>query len=110
MDVSVNEDNTFNITETIGAYFNVPKHGIIRKIPLRNKVERLDGTVSYNRAKITDISVDSPYSESVSNGYRVLKIGDAETTMTGAQDYRISYTYNLGKDTGKGYDELYLNL
>ena len=110
MDVSVNEDNTFNITETVGAYFNVPKHGIIRSIPLRNKVERLDGTVSYNRAKITDISVDSPYSESVSNGYRVLKIGDAETTLTGAKSYRISYTYNLGKDTGKGYDELYLNL
>jgi uncharacterized membrane protein YgcG len=110
VDVSVNEDNTFNITETIGAYFNVPKHGIIRSVPLRNKVERLDGTVSYNRAKITDISVDSPYSESVSNGYRVLKIGDTETTLTGAKSYRISYTYNLGKDTGKGYDELYLNL
>lgn len=110
VDVAVNEDNTFNITETIGAYFNVPKHGIIRSIPLSNKVERLDGTVSYNRAKITDISVDAPYSDSVSNGYRVLKIGDAETTLTGPKDYRISYTYNLGKDTGKGYDELYLNL
>jgi len=110
VDVSVNEDNTFFITEEIGAWFNVPKHGIIRSIPLRNKVERLDGTVSYNRARITDISVDSPYTTSVSEGNETIKIGDPDITMTGAQGYRISYTYNLGKDTGKGYDELYLNL
>ena len=61
INVIVNENNTFTITEHIGAYFNVSKHGIFRKIPLKNKVERLDGTTSYNRAKITDISVDAPY-------------------------------------------------
>ncbi|MHC1721034.1 MAG: DUF2207 domain-containing protein [Clostridiaceae bacterium] len=110
VDVLVNEDNTFNITEEIGAYFNVPKHGIIRSIPLSNKVERLDGTVSYNRAKITDISLDSPYSTSVSDGNRIIKIGDPDVILTGVQNYRISYKYNLGKDTGKNYDELYLNL
>ena len=32
----VNEDNTFDITENITAYFNVQKHGIYRKIPLKN--------------------------------------------------------------------------
>lgn len=110
VDVAVNEDNTYNITENIAAYFNVPKHGIIRSIPLSNRVERLDGTVSVNRAKITDISVNAPFSTSDSNGYRNIKIGDADTTLTGTQNYRISYTYNLGKDTGKGYDELYLDL
>jgi uncharacterized membrane protein len=110
VNISVNEDNTFNITEKIGAFFNVPKHGIIRNIPLQNKVVRLDGTTSYNRAKVSDISVDSAYTTSVSAGYKVLKIGDDGTTLTGAKDYRISYKYNLGKDTGKGYDEFYFNI
>jgi uncharacterized membrane protein YgcG len=110
VDMTVNENNTFNITEDISAYFNVPKHGIIRTIPLTNRVDRLDGTVSVNRAKVTGISVDAPYSASVSNGNEVIKIGDADTTLTGTKDYRISYTYNLGKDTGKGYDELYMNI
>jgi uncharacterized membrane protein len=110
VNISVNEDNTFNITEKIGAYFNVPKHGIIRNIPMQNKVVRLDGTTSYNRAKVSGISVDSAYTTSVSGGYKVLKIGDANTTLTGAKDYRISYKYNLGKDTGKGYDEFYFNI
>ena len=49
IDVLVNENNTFNITENIRAFFNVDKHGIFRKIPLRNEVVRLDGTKSYNR-------------------------------------------------------------
>jgi uncharacterized membrane protein YgcG len=110
VNISVNENNTFNITERIGAYFNVPKHGIIRNIPLKNKVERLDGTISYNRAKISDISVDSTFETSVSNGNRVIKIGDAATTLIGPQNYTISYVYNIGKDTGKNYDEFYFNI
>lgn len=110
INVVVNENNTFNITEHIGAFFNIPKHGISRSIPLKNKVERLDGTTSVNRAKITDIAVDAPFTSSVSGGNRVLKIGDADRTLTGPKNYTISYTYNLGEDTGKNYDEFYFNL
>ena len=53
------ENNTFKITEKIGAYFNIDKHGIFRKIPLKNSIVRNDGTKSNNRAKITNISVDN---------------------------------------------------
>jgi len=106
----VNENNTLKITEKIGAYFNIDKHGIFRKIPLRNTVTRLDGTTSKNRAKISDISVSDNYSLSNENGYKVIRIGDENYTMTGQKNYTISYLYNLGKDTGKEYDELYFNL
>lgn len=110
INIIVNEDNSFDITEHISAYFHEARHGIYRKIPLKNKLERLDGTTSFNRAKITDISVDAPFSSSVSGGNRELKIGDENITITGAKEYTISYTYNIGRDTGKGYDELYFNL
>lgn len=106
----VNENNTFKITEKIGAYFNIDKHGIFRKIPLKNVVTRLDGTTSNNRAKISDINVSDNYSLYNENGYKVIKIGDANRTITGQKNYTISYLYNLGKDTGKEYDELYFNL
>lgn len=36
IDMVVNENNTFDITETITTYFNVEKHGIYRTIPLKN--------------------------------------------------------------------------
>jgi len=110
INIIVNENNTLNITEKIGAYFNVEKHGIFRKIPLRNEVTRLDGTTSKNRAKISDIKVSDNYSLSTESGYKVIKIGDANYTLTGQKNYEISYLYNLGRDTGKEYDELYFNL
>ena len=110
VNIVVNENNTFNITEHIGAYFNESKHGIFRSIPLKNKVERLDGTTSTNRAKITDVHVDAPFKASVSNANRVLQIGDEDIYLTGAKNYTIIYTYNIGKDTGKDYDEFYFNI
>ena len=72
----VNEDNTFDITENITAYFNIEKHGIYRKIPLKNSITRTDGSKSNNRAKITDIDVSEKYTTSNENGYKVIKIGN----------------------------------
>lgn len=106
----VNENNTFDITETITAYFNIAKHGIFRKIPLRNSVARLDGTESKNRAQISNIEVSDNYKVSNEDGYKVIKIGDANTTLTGSHTYTIKYTYNIGKDPLKDVDELYFNL
>ena len=110
INIVVNENNTLNITEKIGVYFNVEKHGIFRKIPLKNQITRLDGTTSKNRTKISEIKVNDNYSLSTENGYKIIKIGNANYTLTGQKNYEISYLYNLGKDTEKEYDELYFNL
>lgn len=110
IDMVVGENNAIEITEKIDAYFNIEKHGIYRKIPIRNKVERLDGTTSYNTAKIRDILVSDESTVSTESGNKVIKIGNANKTITGGKDYTIKYTYDLGKDKGKNYDELYFNL
>ena len=110
IDMVVNENNTFDITETITAYFNVPKHGIYRKIPLKNSIIREDGSKSSNRVKITNIAVNNEYTTSKENGYEVIQIGNANSTITGSHTYTIKYTYNIGKDPVKNADELYFNL
>ncbi|HCC08064.1 MAG TPA: hypothetical protein DEP72_07925 [Clostridiales bacterium] len=110
VNLTVNENNTLNIIENIVTYFKIDKHGIFRKIPLKNEVIRLDGTKSYNRAKISDIKVSDNYTTYNEAGNKVIKIGNPDYTLTGEKDYTISYSYNIGKDTGKGYDELYFNL
>ena len=110
INIKVNEDNTFDVVETITAYFNKPKHGIFRTIPLTNKITRLDGSKSTNRAKISNLSVNSKYKTSRGNGNYKIQIGDANKTLTGEQNYVIKYTYNLGKDKIKDYDELYYNI
>ena len=110
INIIVNENNTFDITETITAYFNVSKHGIFRTIPLKNTITRLDGTTSTNRTQVTNVSVDNEYTTSRENGNYKLQIGSANRTLTGEQKYVIKYTYNLGKDPAKNYDELYYNI
>ncbi len=110
INILVNENNTLDITETITAYFNVAKHGIFRTIPLKNTVKRLDGTTSINRAQITNLSVNNEYTTSRENGNYKIQIGSANRTLTGEQTYVIKYTYNLGKDPVKNYDELYYNI
>ncbi len=110
IDMFVNENNTFDITETITVYFNKAKHGIYRTLPLKNKVTRMDGSTSKNRAQVTNVSVDHPYTTSKAFGNYTIKIGDKDKTITELQTYTIKYTYNIGKDPIKDYDELYYNL
>lgn len=110
INVKVNENNTFDITETITANFYTRKHGIIRTIPLKNTIERLDGSTSTNRVKITNLQVNNEYSKSNSNGNLAIKIGNQDTYVTGLQKYVIKYTYDIGVDPVKNADEFYYNL
>ncbi len=106
----VNEDNSFDITEDIDVIFTEHKHGIFRKLPLRNKVVRNDGSTSSNRAKITNISSSDNSSIYNESGYKVIKIGDPDKTLIGEKSYKISYKYDIGKDKAKNFDELYFNI
>ena len=111
INIKVNENNTFDIQEKLTANFLVEyKHGIFRSIPTKNTIERLIGTTSKNRAQITNIKVDNEYTQSRENNNLILKIGNPASTVSGIQEYNISYNYNIGKDKAKNYDEFYFNL
>ncbi len=110
VDIVVNEDNTLDIAENIEAYFYEFKHGIIRNIPIKNKIERLDGTKTTIFAKISNIQVNAPFTKSKDNNYYNLKIGSADNTVNGSHYYQIKYRYDLGNDKNKNYDELYFNI
>ncbi len=110
IDMVVNENNTFDITERINVNFNVAKHGIYRKIPLKNIVRRSDGTSSINNVEITNIDVNEKYTVSRDGMYRIIKIGDKSRTYIGKHSYVIKYKYDIGKDPLKNADELYFNL
>lgn len=110
VDININEDNSFDITEHISAYFNEQRHGIYRTIPTRNQVKRTDGTSHSVKAKIKNIKVSENCDVSIENGNYVLQIGDADTYVEGEHDYTIKYTYMLGEDQNNGFDELYYNI
>lgn len=110
VNIKVNEDNSYDVTEEITAYFNTAKHGIIRVIPLKNEVARVDGSITNNRAKISNLNVSDAYTTSRENNNYNIKIGSVSTTLTGEKKYTISYNYNIGKDKMKDYDEFYYNI
>lgn len=110
VDVNVNTDNSLDITETINAFFNQRKHGIIRNIPLKNKVERLDGSKETKTVSVENLEVNEQYTLSKKDGYLNIQLGSASKTIIGAKEYIIKYKYNLGKDKNKNFDELYFNI
>lgn len=110
IDMVVNENNSFKITEKIDVYYNVERHGIIRNIPLKNNVFTLDGKSMVLRAKVKDISVNNKFEDYVENDNKIIKIGDEGTYLTGKYSYTIDYLYDLDNDISKEYDEVYFNL
>lgn len=111
INIDVSEYNVLSVSETINAYFFQPRHGIYRTIPITNTIKRTNGTESVISANIKDVSVPNDnHSTEITNGNYIIKIGDENSTVTGPHTYNISYTYDLGKDTVEGEDELYYNI
>lgn len=110
VNIVINEDNTYDITESIDAYFKVDKHGINRFIPLKSEMARVDGTKNTKWTRISNIKVNDNFKKSISNGLLNLKIGSPDKTYNGLKNYVISYKHIHGSDTNKGYDEFYYNI
>lgn len=110
VEIVVDEHNKYSIKENIDTYFNVSKHGIIRRIPLYNNIIRQDGTRERNRVLISNVHVNEEFASSRENYNYVLKIGSADKTINGKHSYSISYDYDIGLDKNNKYDELYFNI
>ena len=109
VDIKVNENNVLNVKEVIDADFIYEKHGIIRNIPYKNTYYRTGKTVE-TKAKIRNLKVNANYSTSKENGELKVKIGDADTTLTGNKQYVITYDYDVGDDNIDDYDDFYFNI
>lgn len=82
--INVDKNKTAHVTEDIDVYFTYSSHGIFRKIPLKGNT-------------VTNINVTNDmYSLNDDNiGYKTIKIGNPNRTISGAHKYKISYDYNF---------------
>lgn len=109
--IRVTPQNTYEITEKLRVNFKEERHGIYRKIPLENEVERADGSTSITHARISDIDCgEDDYSTSRENDNLVIQIGDEDVTLTDLYDYTVSYQYHMGNDVLPDIDEFYFNI
>lgn len=111
IDMTVNEDDTYLIHETIDVEFTAKSHGIYRVFPLKTDITR-DGQRSVYFAKVKDFKMLSgePVKKEDSEGQAFYRIGDPNKYADTHTTYELSYLYDTGGDHFNNGDEVYHNL
>ncbi len=111
--LTIHRDGTLGVRETIDYDFAdvEGKHGIFRTIPVRVPYDDGNDRVY----ELTEVGVSSPtgapssVDRSESGGEVTLRIGDPDRTVSGRQEYVISYTVDGALNAFDDHDELYWN-
>jgi uncharacterized membrane protein len=110
--IIVKSDGVAVITENITVDFGLQqKHGIYRYIPYLYK--NADGTTTYTEINNINVMLNdsiSKFDKSTPNGNVMLKIGDGNKTISGVQQYKITYQAKGILRSFTDYDELYWNV
>ena len=106
--MDVKEDNRIDVTEVITAGIDPLKHGIFRFIPQWLEYTGKDGKVIKRKSLVQDIDVvGDPFTVSTVKKKKKIKIGDPYSYVHESEKtYTIKYTYNMGSDPFRGFDEL----
>jgi uncharacterized membrane protein len=121
VDVKVNKDASLDIKETILVHFTESRHGIIRFIPYKYRLQSVpEGTEKADRQMesegfahtiIENIKVDDwKFDVSNEGDYKAIKIGSADKYVDGEQKYVIHYRVLNAINFFKDYSELYWNV
>ena len=109
--IEVEKDTSLTITETIKVNFPYPKHGIYRIIPVSYTASGRTIKTGLEVLAITDLNGKRVDYEKSKLGQSVqLKIGDADTTLTGEQTYIIKYRLTRVIQRFDSHDEVYWNV
>lgn len=115
--IELKDDSTVNIREEISYYFPYEKHGIYWTYPYLYKVSGFRRPTLFTINSVEYYKKDQPsykyseYEESKENGWVTLKIGDADTYVSGDYVYVIDYTLKYtGVSFFDDHDELYINI
>ena len=94
IDVSISANGEVQIVETISYDFgDLEKHGIIREIPVRDKLD--SGNYWVHPIEVNSITRNDTveiYYESQDGYWASLMIGDPDVFISGVQTYKIDYT------------------
>lgn len=112
-DITVNDDNSYAVKETIDVDFKSPRHGIYRYIPYMGHI---DEEVSKNDFKKvpycsdfklinSNTKVNSVENE---NGTKCITFGDEDVKVSGRNQY--VFEYEITPKTQKGYTAIYYNI
>jgi uncharacterized membrane protein YgcG len=97
VDITIHEKGYFDVVEKYNLNFEAPKHGIFRDIQTSYDLLNEEDKEETRKIKVSNIEVpgykfDAPsaFGQKMSNNLRI-KIGDADITLEGPQQYEIRY-------------------
>lgn len=85
VDVKVDKDCVYHVTENITVNFKEPRRGIFRYIPYAARNSRIEDI----SVKGGDLDVSN--AQNGRSKYKVIRIGDPDVTLTGRHEYVIKY-------------------
>jgi hypothetical protein len=110
--ITINPNSALAIQEHIEVDFgNLSKHGIFRTIPIRYRYDQ-DHDRYYNLSVVSVTNGQTPvaYTTSQQGPDEVIKIGDPNRLISGANTYVISYTVAGAMNAFAEHDELFWNV
>jgi uncharacterized membrane protein YgcG len=111
-DINIARSSALTITEDISVDFgSLQKHGIFRTIPLRYRYDDShDRYYDLHVVSVTDGARPVPHSDSIDNDNYVIKIGDPNLLVSGANRYVITYSVVGAMNSFSDHDELFWNV
>jgi hypothetical protein len=111
-EIAIGADSTLTVQEDIKVDFRaLAKHGIFRTIPLRYRYDDShDRYYSLDVVAVTNGAEPIPYTATIENDNEVIKIGDPNFLVTGANRYVITYTVAGVLNSFSDHDELFWNV
>ena len=112
-DITIQKDSSLHIVEAIDADFGaLQKHGIFRTIPVRYQWDGTHVRVYQLQVRsVTDAGGKAiRYETSDQGASKVIKIGDPDRTVSGRQNYRITYDVSGTMNAFADHDELFWNV
>lgn len=101
----------FTVTETIVYDFgDLQKHGIYRDIPIKYQTDYGNRNINIKILSIKRNGQAEPYTDKTKDKNLSIKIGSADTTITGRQEYQIAYQVEGAINFFTDFDELYWNV
>ncbi len=109
-EITAHKDGSLEIVENIKYDFsNIQKHGIFRNIFLTNTIEGVTRKIDVQIVKVFKNDKEEKYEVSNNKNTLNLKIGKAQTTISGIQEYAIFYKVKNAIGNFDDHDEIYWN-
>lgn len=113
VDANLKENNTLEILEEITVNPNSSMRGIVRSIPVFQKVVFKQDGKEYNlnyKTKVENISSNQEKLVYEEDGHVFIRLGNEFDYFSTPKVFNLSYNINLGDDRISAFDQLYYNI